>query len=58
MVTSPAFFWSTDAALKAFEGQFHYFNIKFLVFNAAPNRFETVGVLGNEMRKATLDRCP
>lgn len=58
MITSPSFFWETDAALKAFEGQYHYFDVKFIVFNVEANRFETVGALGNEMRKATLDRCP
>ncbi len=54
MVTSPEFF---DKQLKEFKGYFDYFFVKVLVFNQEPDKFETFGLIGNQIKKETLFRC-
>ena len=54
MVTSPEFF---DKQLKEFKGYFDYFFVKVLVFNQESDKFETFGLIGNQIKKETLFRC-
>lgn len=53
-VASPAFF---DEQLAHLEGEYFAFRIRVVPFNVKPNSFETVGVLGEQVRTAALNRC-
>jgi len=54
VVASPAFF---EEELKEMEGQFHAFEINLTPFNFKDTTFEAIGVLGQEVRRATFTRC-
>jgi len=54
LVTSPERF---DKQLKDFKGYFDYFNVKVLIFNQEPNKFEAFGLIGNQIKKEVLFRC-
>jgi hypothetical protein len=57
MVTSPAFFDDLHEQLAGFEGEYDYFRGKMVLFNTNNSGFEAVGVVGNEMRRATAVKC-
>jgi hypothetical protein len=54
VVASPAFF---EEKLKEMEGQFHAFEINLAPFNVKDSTFEAIGVLGQEVQRATFNRC-
>ena len=58
MVTSPAFFDDIHRALVGFKGQYNYFQVRMVIFNTDQNSFEAFGVLGDEIKRATAERCP
>ena len=57
MVTSPAFFDDIHRALVGFKGQYNYFLVRMVIFNTDQNSFEAFGVLGDEIKRATAERC-
>jgi hypothetical protein len=57
IVSSPAFFGDIHEELKAFEDQYHYFNIKIVPFNIEEGKFEAVGVIGEVVKKGVFVRC-
>ena len=54
VIASPAFF---EEKLKEMEGQFHAFEINLAPFNVKDSTFEAIGILGQEVRRATFTRC-
>jgi hypothetical protein len=59
-VASPAFFHDDQEAfteLKAFEGEFYAFRIRVVPFNVELDKFEAVGLLGEQVKKAVFSRC-
>ena len=58
MVTSPAFFDDIHRALAGFKGQYNYFQVRMVIFNIRDEGFEAFGVLGDEIKRATVVRCP
>ena len=56
-VTSPAFFDDIHKELAGFGGVYHYFQARMVIFNSKSKSFEAVGVIGNEMMRATAVRC-
>ena len=56
-VSSGGFFQDIHAELKASENAFDYFSIKLICFNVEKNRFEAVGVLGDQTNKGIAIRC-
>jgi hypothetical protein len=54
VIASPAFF---EEKLKEMEGQYHAFEINLTPFNVKDSTFEAVGVLGQEVQRATFNRC-
>ena len=56
-IASGGFFQDIHAELKAYENRFDYFDVKLIPFNIAENRFEAVGVLGDETNKGIAIRC-
>ena len=54
LVTSPEFY---DKQLKNLKGYFDYFNLKVLIFNQEPDKFEAFGLIGNQITKEMLFRC-
>jgi len=57
MVTSPAFFDDIHRALVGFKGMFNYYKVRMVIFNTKKQSFEAIGVLGDEMKRATAVRC-
>jgi hypothetical protein len=57
MVTSPAFFDDINSKLADFKGTYDYFQARMVIFNNKSQSFEAVGVIGNEMQRATAVRC-
>ena len=57
MLTSPAFFDDIHKALAAFGSLYDYFQAKVVIFNNKENSFEAIGLLGNEVKRATAVRC-
>ena len=60
VVASPAFFHDDReeaAALKTLEGQYYVFRIRVVPFNIEPNRFGSVGLLGEQINKGVFNRC-
>ena len=43
--------------MKEYENRFDYFDVKLIPFNVEDNRFEAVGVLGDETNKGIAIRC-
>ena len=56
-IASGGFFQDIHADLKEYENRFDYFDVKLLPFNVEDNRFEAVGVLGDEVNKGIAIRC-
>jgi len=58
MVTSPAFFDDLHRELAGFEGIYSYFQGRMVIFNTQNKSFETFGVIGDEIKRASAVRCP
>jgi hypothetical protein len=58
MVTSPAFFDDIHKDLAGFEGLYNYFQGRMVIFSTQDKSFETFGVIGDEMKRASAVRCP
>jgi hypothetical protein len=58
MVTSPAFFDDLHKDLAGFEGLYNYFQGRMVIFNTQDKSFETIGVMGDEMKRASTVKCP
>ena len=56
-IASGGFFQDIHAELKEHENTFDYFDVKLVPFNVKDNRFEAVGVLGDEINKGIAIRC-
>ena len=56
-IASGGFFQDIHAELNAYENRFDYFDVKLIPFNVEENRFEAVGVLGDETNKGIAIRC-
>jgi hypothetical protein len=56
-IASGGFFQDIHAELKAYENTFDYFDVKLIPFNVTDDRFEAVGVLGDETNKGIAIRC-
>jgi len=56
-IASGGFFQDIHAELKAYENRFDYFDVKLIPLNVKDNRFEAVGVLGDETNKGVAIRC-
>ena len=56
-VSSGGFFQDIHAELKAYADAFDYFHVKLIHFNVEENRFEGVGVLGDQVNKGIAIRC-
>lgn len=56
-ISSGGFFQDIHAQLKALENQFSYFKVKLVPFNVEENRFEAVGILGDQVNKGVAVRC-
>ena len=57
MVTSPGFYANVNEQLKEFQGKFIYVPARLVTTDVQPDRFDGVGVLGQEIKKATFFRC-
>ena len=57
MVTSGGFYDDIHKDLADFEGIYGYFQAKMVIFNTKKQSFEAVGVLGDEVRRASAKRC-
>ena len=57
LIASGGFFQDIHAELKAYENRFDYFDVKLVPFNVTDDRFEAVGVLGDETNKGVAIRC-
>ena len=57
MVSSPALFNDIYKKLAGFEGVYDYFQGKMVLFNTKNTGFEAVGVIGDEMKRATDVKC-
>ena len=57
LIASGGFFQDIHAELKEHENRFDYFDVKLIPFNVEDNRFEAVGVLGDETNKGVAIRC-
>jgi hypothetical protein len=56
-IASGGFFQDIHAELNEYENTFDYFDVKLIPFNVKDNRFEAVGVLGDEVNKGIAVRC-
>ena len=56
-IASGGFFQDIHAELKGYENRFDSFDVKLIPFNVEDNRFEAVGVLGDETNKGVAIRC-
>jgi len=56
-ISSGGFFQDIHAQLKALENRFSYFQVKLVPFNVEENRFEAVGILGDQVNKGVAIRC-
>ena len=56
-IASGGFFQDIHAELKGYENTFDSFDVKLVPFNIKENRFEAVGVLGDEVNKGIAIRC-
>ena len=56
-IASGGFFQDIHAELKEYENTFDYFDVKVIPFNVEDNRFEAVGLLGDEVNKGIAIRC-
>ena len=58
MLTSPAFFKDLYPQLAGFEGVYDYLKARMALFNIRQKSFETVGIMGDQFKKASAVRCP
>ena len=56
-ISSGAFFQDICAELKDFANQFDYLKVELIPFNVKENRFEAVGLLGEQSNKGIAVRC-
>ena len=56
-ISSGGFFQDIHTELKEFEGVLDYFQVKLVPFNVEENRFEAVGVLGDQINRGIAVRC-
>ena len=56
-ISSGGFFQDIHAELKEFEGVLDYFQVKLVPFNVEENRFQAVGVLGDQINRGIAVRC-
>ena len=56
-ISSGGFFQDIHAELKEFDGVLDYFQAKLVPFNVEENRFEAVGVLGDQINRGIAVRC-
>lgn len=56
-ISSGGFFQDINTQLKALENRFSYFKVKLVAFNVEENRFEAVGILGDQVNKGVAVRC-
>jgi hypothetical protein len=56
-IASGGFFQDIHAELKEYENTYDSFDVKLIPFNVEANRFEAVGVLGDETNKGVAIRC-
>ena len=57
IISSGGFFQDIHVELREFEGVLDYFQVKLVPFNVEENRFEAVGVLGEQINKGIAVRC-
>jgi len=56
-ISSGGFFQDIHDELKEFDGELDYFQVKLIPFNVEENRFQAVGVLGDQINKGIAVRC-
>jgi len=56
-ISSGAFFQDIRGELKDFANQFDYLKVELIPFNVKENRFEAVGLLGEQSNKGIAVRC-
>jgi hypothetical protein len=56
-IASGGFFQDIHAELKEYENRFDYFDVKLIPFNVEDNRFQAVGVLGDQTNEGIAIRC-
>jgi hypothetical protein len=56
-IASGGFFQDIHAELKEYENRFDSFDVKVIPFNVEDNRFEALGVLGDQTNKGVAVRC-
>ena len=56
-IASGGFFQDIHAELKEYDNRFDSFDVKLIPFNVKDNRFEAVGVLGDEVNRGIAIRC-
>ena len=56
-ISSGGFFQDIRAELKEYANEFDYFKVKLIPFNVEENRFEAVGLLGEQINKGIAVRC-
>jgi hypothetical protein len=57
VIASPAFFHDLHPDLKVMEGQFYAFKVRLFPFNVESGSFESIGVIGDQIRRASFSRC-
>ena len=57
MVTSPAFFNDIHKDLAGFEDIYSYLQGRMVIFNTQDKSFETFGVIGDEIKRASAVKC-
>ena len=57
MVTSPASFADISGDLIGYDGLYYYFKARLVVHNIQKDRFEAIGVLGEEVDRGYAVRC-
>ena len=57
MVASPASFADINGELVGYDGLYYYFKIRMVAHNVQKNRFDVIGVLGEEIDRAYAVRC-
>ena len=57
MVTSPGFFSDTHEQMKGYQGRFIYVPARLVTTDVQVDSFDGVGVMGEQIKKATFFRC-
>jgi hypothetical protein len=58
LVTTPAHYKDIYAELEAYDGIYQYYQARLVLVETEKTGFKAVGVLGDEIRKAVVKRCP